>query len=71
MNILLLKPKNFLELGIQYGETTKNIIDLILEDYVAVDITKDDNILSFIMSIMEELVMVDNFLINLEFIIVG
>jgi predicted O-methyltransferase YrrM len=42
--IRLLKPKNFLELGVQFGECTIKIIDLIPENYYAVDIAKNNNI---------------------------
>ena len=42
--IRLLKPKNFLELGVQFGECTNKIIDLIPENYYGVDISKNTNI---------------------------
>ena len=46
--VRLLKPKNFLELGVQYGETTNRIIDKIPETYYAVDMAVSDNIKYFI-----------------------
>lgn len=42
--IKLLKPKNFAELGVFFGETTKNIIDLIPQEYYGIDIYRDENI---------------------------
>lgn len=42
--IRLLKPKNFLELGVQFGECTNKIIDLIPQEYYGVDIEVNDNI---------------------------
>jgi predicted O-methyltransferase YrrM len=41
--VRLLKPKNFLELGVQFGECTNKIIDLIPE-YYGVDIEINSNI---------------------------
>jgi hypothetical protein len=41
--IRLLKPKNFIEIGTQFGETTNQIIHLIPGDYYAVDIFIHDN----------------------------
>lgn len=41
--VRLLKPKVFLELGIQYGECTHRLIDLIPR-YYGVDISRDENI---------------------------
>lgn len=46
--IRLLKPKNFLELGVQFGECTKKIIELIPNKYIGVDIQKNNNIDYFI-----------------------
>jgi predicted O-methyltransferase YrrM len=42
--IRLLKPRNFLELGVQVGECTNKIIELIPEQYIGVDMEKTDNI---------------------------
>ena len=42
--IRLLKPSNFLELGVQFGECTNNLIKIIPNDYIGVDIKKQDNI---------------------------
>jgi predicted O-methyltransferase YrrM len=42
--VRLLKPKSFLELGVQFGECTNRIIDLIPRKYYAVDITSNENI---------------------------
>lgn len=42
--VRLLKPKNFLELGVQFGEATKNIIPNVLNTYYAVDIERSTNI---------------------------
>lgn len=42
--VRLLKPSNFLELGTQFGQCTNNIIKLIPNDYIGVDIKKQDNI---------------------------
>ena len=42
--VRLLKPKNFLELGVQFGECTKSIIKLIPQDYIGVDIVRQQNI---------------------------
>lgn len=42
--VRLIKPKNFLELGVQFGECTKNIIDLIPQTYYGVDLVKSQNI---------------------------
>ena len=42
--IRLLRPKNFIELGTQFGETTNRIISLIPEDYYGVDMIKQDNL---------------------------
>ena len=41
--VRLIKPKNFLELGVQFGETTRRIIPHIKETYYAVDIYQDEN----------------------------
>lgn len=41
--VRLLKPKNFLELGVQFGECTNKIIDLI-PIYYGVDIEKNSNV---------------------------
>lgn len=46
--VRLIKPKNFLELGVQYGECTKKIINLIPDEYIGVDINKTKNIDYFI-----------------------
>jgi predicted O-methyltransferase YrrM len=40
---LLCKPKNFIELGTQFGETTRVILPLIPYDYIGVDIEITDN----------------------------
>lgn len=40
----LIKPSNFLELGVQYGECTKNLIDFIPNEYYGVDVDSNDNI---------------------------
>lgn len=40
---LLCKPKNFIELGTQFGETTQAILPLIPYDYVGVDINITNN----------------------------
>jgi predicted O-methyltransferase YrrM len=42
--VRLIKPKNFLELGVQYGECSQKIIDLIPHFYYGVDIYKNENI---------------------------
>jgi predicted O-methyltransferase YrrM len=42
--VRLLRPKNFIELGTQFGKTTKRIIPLIPGDYYGVDISKQDNL---------------------------
>lgn len=42
--VRLLRPKNFIELGTQFGETTKRIIPLIPGDYYGVDVAKQDNL---------------------------
>ena len=42
--IRLLKPKNFLELGVQYGECSKRLVDLIPNFYYGVDVYKNENI---------------------------
>lgn len=42
--IRLIKPKNFLELGVQFGECTIKIIDLIPDKYYGVDIEINENI---------------------------
>lgn len=42
--VRLLKPRNFLELGVQFGECAKKIIDLIPECYIGVDMIKSENI---------------------------
>jgi len=42
--VRLLKPKNFLELGVQYGECTNQILNLIPDKYIGVDIKKTENI---------------------------
>jgi predicted O-methyltransferase YrrM len=42
--IRLIKPKNFLELGVQYGECTIKIVDLIPQNYYGVDVVKTQNI---------------------------
>lgn len=42
--IRLIKPKNFLELGVQYGECTIQIIDLIPDNYYGVDVVKTSNV---------------------------
>jgi predicted O-methyltransferase YrrM len=45
--VRLLRPNNFLELGVQFGETTNRIINNIPETYYAVDIEITDNIKYF------------------------
>jgi len=42
--VRLLKPKNFLELGVQFGEASHRLLPLIPSTYVGVDIMKDTNI---------------------------
>lgn len=42
--IRLLKPRNFLELGVQFGECTNKIIELIPQLYIGVDMEKTNNI---------------------------
>jgi predicted O-methyltransferase YrrM len=42
--VRLIKPKNFLELGVQLGECTNKIIDLIPNEYYGVDIDINSNI---------------------------
>jgi len=42
--VRLLKPKNFIELGVQFGEATKSIIPFIPNEYIAIDIVKTQNI---------------------------
>jgi predicted O-methyltransferase YrrM len=42
--VRLIKPKNFMELGVQFGETTKRIIPHIVGDYYAVDMERSENI---------------------------
>jgi predicted O-methyltransferase YrrM len=42
--VRLVKPKNFLELGFQFGECCLRLIDLIPQNYYAVDIFKTDNV---------------------------
>jgi len=42
--VRLLKPKNFLELGVQFGECSNRIIDLIPDKYYGVDIETNSNI---------------------------
>lgn len=42
--VRLLKPKNFLELGVQFGELSHKLLPLIPYSYVGVDIVKDSNI---------------------------
>ena len=46
--VRLIKPKSFLELGVQFGECTKQIIELIPESYVGVDIKQHANINFFL-----------------------
>lgn len=41
--VRLLKPKNFIELGTQFGETTVKILPLIPEHYYGVDMVLQDN----------------------------
>jgi len=45
--VRLLRPNNFLELGVQFGETTNRIIDNIPGTYYAVDMAISDNIKHF------------------------
>ena len=40
----LMKPKNFIELGVQFAETTRRIIPYIPETYIGVDMTRTQNI---------------------------
>ena len=42
--VRMIKPNNFLELGVQYGETTKRILPHIKQEYFAVDIECDENV---------------------------
>lgn len=42
--VRLIKPRNFIELGVQYGELTNHIINLIPNLYIGVDIKRDSNI---------------------------
>lgn len=42
--VRLIKPKNFLELGVQFGENINNIIHLIPEQYYGVDLCTNENI---------------------------
>jgi len=42
--VRLIKPKNFIELGVQYAEATKALIPYIPEKYIGVDITRQTNI---------------------------
>ena len=46
--VRLLKPRKFLELGVQFGECTINLIDLIPDTYYGVDILQNENIDYFI-----------------------
>ena len=41
--VRLLRPKNFIEMGTQFGETAVKILPLIPEHYYGVDIIKQDN----------------------------
>ena len=41
--IRLLRPKNFIEMGTQFGETAVRVLPLIPEHYYGVDIIKQDN----------------------------
>jgi len=42
--INLLKPKNFIELGVQFAEATRKIISYIPEKYIGVDMIRSQNI---------------------------
>lgn len=42
--VRMIKPRNFMELGVQFGETTKRIIPHIVGDYYAVDMERTQNI---------------------------
>lgn len=42
--VRLIKPKNFLELGVQFAECTIKLIDLIPNKYYGVDINSNNNI---------------------------
>lgn len=42
--VRLIKPVNYIELGVQYGEATKRIIPHIKGDYYGVDILRSENI---------------------------
>jgi predicted O-methyltransferase YrrM len=42
--VRMIKPKNFMELGVQFGEATRRIIPHIVGDYYAVDMERSDNI---------------------------
>ncbi len=42
--VRLLKPSNFLELGTQFGECSIKLVELIPNEYIGVDINKQDNI---------------------------
>jgi predicted O-methyltransferase YrrM len=42
--VRLLKPSNFLELGTQFGECSLKLIELIPNEYIGVDIQKQNNI---------------------------
>lgn len=46
--VRLIKPSNFLELGVQFGECINKIVDLIPKNYYAVDIDKHPNMDHFI-----------------------
>lgn len=43
--VRLLRPKNFIEMGTQFGETTSRILPMIPEDYYGIDIKMQDNML--------------------------